>query len=88
MSPSFNATFSFGWSYPRDIIVVSGGLLHITDRMMTSSNGNISALLAICAGNSPVPGPLGDIFARMLSSQFGIVHIIKELYWYYYTWFG
>ena len=23
--------------------------------MMTSSNGNISALLAICAGNSPVP---------------------------------
>ena len=25
-------------------------------RMMTSSNGNISALLALCAGNSPVPG--------------------------------
>ena len=25
-------------------------------RMMTSSNGNFSALLAICAGNSPVPG--------------------------------
>ena len=24
--------------------------------LMTSSNGNISALLAICAGNSPVPG--------------------------------
>ena len=24
--------------------------------MMTSSNGNISALLAICAGNSPVAG--------------------------------
>ena len=24
--------------------------------MMTSSNGSISALLAICAGNSPVPG--------------------------------
>ena len=24
--------------------------------MMTSSNGNISALLDICAGNSPVPG--------------------------------
>ena len=24
--------------------------------MMTSSNGNISALLAICAGNSPAPG--------------------------------
>ena len=24
--------------------------------MMTSSNGNISALLVICAGNSPVPG--------------------------------
>ena len=23
---------------------------------MTSSNGNFSALLAICAGNSPVPG--------------------------------
>ena len=26
------------------------------DIMMTSSDGNISALLAICAGNSPVPG--------------------------------
>ena len=26
-----------------------------TYHMMTSSNGNISALLAICAGNSPVP---------------------------------
>ena len=26
--------------------------------MMTSSNGNISTLLAICAGNSPVPGEL------------------------------
>ena len=24
--------------------------------MMTSSNGNFSALLAVCAGNSPVPG--------------------------------
>ena len=24
--------------------------------MMTSSNGNISALLALCAGNSPVTG--------------------------------
>ena len=24
--------------------------------MMTSSNGNISSLLAICAGNSPVSG--------------------------------
>ena len=24
--------------------------------MMTSSNGNISALLALCVGNSPVPG--------------------------------
>ena len=24
--------------------------------MMTSSNGNFSALLAICAGNSPVTG--------------------------------
>ena len=29
---------------------------HISRIMMTSSNGNISALLAICAGNSPVPG--------------------------------
>ena len=26
------------------------------DIMMTSSNGNISALLAVCAGNSPVTG--------------------------------
>ena len=26
------------------------------ENMMTSSNGNISALLAICAGNSPVSG--------------------------------
>ena len=27
-----------------------------TDSMMTSSNGNISALLALCEGNSPVTG--------------------------------
>ena len=33
-------------------IVTMRCLVHI----MTSSNGNISALLAICAGNSPVPG--------------------------------
>ena len=28
----------------------------LEDKMMTSSNGNFSALLAICAGNSPVTG--------------------------------
>ena len=28
----------------------------LTEDMMTSSNGNISALLAICAGISPIPG--------------------------------
>ena len=32
------------------------GLCNISVPMMTSSNGNISALLAICAGNSSVPG--------------------------------
>ena len=34
-------------------IDLGNGLLH---SMMTSSNGNFSALLAICAGNSPVTG--------------------------------
>ena len=31
-------------------------MLRIQLHMMTSSNGNISALLAICAGNSAVTG--------------------------------
>ena len=40
---------------------VSGLVLYlylgpVSIHMMTSSNGNFSALLAICAGNSPVPG--------------------------------
>ena len=48
--------FSFGWSYHRDIIVVSDGLLHITDRMMTSSNEKIFRVTGHFAGNSPVPG--------------------------------
>ena len=30
----------------------------LNNAVMTSSNGKISALLAICAGNSPVPGEL------------------------------
>ena len=30
-------------------------ILQVWSSMMTSSNGNISALLALCAGNSPVP---------------------------------
>ena len=33
-----------------------GNKAGLVDDMMTSSNGNISALLAICAGNSPVSG--------------------------------
>ena len=31
-------------------------LFHVWNCMMTSSNGNISALLAICTGNSPMTG--------------------------------
>ena len=34
----------------------TGGIWIRCYSMMTSSNGNIYALLAICAGNSPVPG--------------------------------
>ena len=34
-----------------DVLYMNWGLV-----MMTSSNGNISALLALCAGNSPVSG--------------------------------
>ena len=35
------------------ILAIRSGLAYV---MMTSSNGNISALLAFCAGNSPVTG--------------------------------
>ena len=35
---------------------ISSAILYNTKCMMTSSNGNISGLLAICAGNSPVTG--------------------------------
>ena len=38
--------------------------------MMTSSNGNISALLAICAGNSPVPGEFPT--QRPVTRSFGV----------------
>ena len=37
-------------------VYVSTEVLMTSSIMMTSSNGNISALLAICAGNSPVTG--------------------------------
>ena len=39
------------WSLCHDSVIINH-----TENIMTSSNGNISALLAICAGNSPVPG--------------------------------
>ena len=38
--------------------------------MMTSSNGNISALLAICAGNSPVTGEF--LAQRPVTRSFGV----------------
>ena len=38
--------------------------------MMTSSNGKISALLAICAGNSPVPGEFPT--QRPVTRRFGV----------------
>ena len=46
-------------SFPEEDVVViskvySPNTCYVHD-MMTSSNGNISSLLAICAGNSPVP---------------------------------
>ena len=43
--------------YSTDYMTLSNMAVRISrNLMMTSSNGNISALLAICAGNSPVPG--------------------------------
>ena len=48
-----------GWRQSRRMRFVLSPLqshLHHMLLMMTSSNGNISALLAICAENSPVPG--------------------------------
>ena len=42
-----------------DFLWVRSGVSHMTvisQRMMTSSNGTFSALLAICSGNSPIPG--------------------------------
>ena len=43
-------------SVGKDFNSCNGGIVPQCGDMMTSSNGNISALLAICAGNSPVPG--------------------------------
>ena len=44
------------------------------NNMMTSSNGNISALPAICAGNSPVPGefPAQRLVTRSLDVSFDL----------------
>ena len=39
-------------NFEEDMYALYSVLLH----MMTSSNGNISALLALCVGNSPVAG--------------------------------
>ena len=43
------------WIFP-GIPLTFNGLPEISRVVMTSSNGNISALLSICAGNSPVTG--------------------------------
>ena len=47
--------------------------------MMTSSNGNISALLAICAGNSPVTGefPIKCEMKALIHFQTSITQLLK-----------
>ena len=43
--------------------------------MMTSSNGNISALLALCAGNSPVTGEFP--VQRPVTRSFGVLFDLR-----------
>ena len=56
------------------------GATRVRDSMMTSSNGNISVLLAICAGNSPVDGefPAQRPVTRSFDVFFGL-HPNKRL---------
>ena len=44
--------------------------------MMTSSNGNFSTLLAICAGNSPVPGEFPA--QRPVTRSFGVFFDLRQ----------
>ena len=51
--------WSFSWKTPFNIFIQISMVFALTgeiDNMLTSSNGNICALLALCAGNSPVTG--------------------------------
>ena len=45
--------------------------------MMTSSNGNISALLAICAGNSPVTGEFPA--QRPVTQSFDVFYDLRQI---------
>ena len=49
-----NVTLQHHCKQANAIIIVKGEISSLLAYMMTSSKGNISALLAICAGNSPV----------------------------------
>ena len=55
-SDNWPCWFSLSRGMEWSIYIFSCPSLSHHKRMRTSSNGNISALLAICAGNSPVPG--------------------------------
>ena len=53
--------------------------LEKTSFTMTSSNGNISAVLALCAGNSPVPG---EFFAqRPVTRSFDVFFDLRPNKW-------
>ena len=70
------------WLMMYDITFTYGG-----SHMMTSLNGNISALLAICAGNSPVPGEFPA--QRLVTRSFDVVfdlHLNKWLSKQSWSW--
>ena len=52
-------SWKYGGNVYRDMLCGCAGKIN-ENVMMTSSNGNFSALLAICAGNSPVIGELHE----------------------------
>ena len=79
------------WSMFRDLIKLwvgwggrSATLLQIY--MMTSSNGNISALLAICAGNSPVTGEFPT--QRPVTQSFDVFFDLHPNKWLSKQWWS
>ena len=75
-NPTINHKIAFSFAYRCMIILWTLKqrpwlLCHaIRITMMTSSNGNISALLALCAGNSPVTGAFPS--QRPVTRSFGV----------------